>query len=106
MIYPAAKPATSAPKKPDFPLYAIIPPTKPTANPGRSAIAIAMKPASTGSIKENAVLPMFFNIAAAGVMVPNAARSSAVNDAISTPKPSIKKASAIKIPPPTTNGSI
>ena len=50
--------------------------------------------------------PILFNIAATGVMLPNAERSSADNDAISTPKPSIKNASAIKIPPPTTKGSI
>ena len=36
------KPATSAPRKPEVPLDAIIPPTKPRASAGRSPIAMAM----------------------------------------------------------------
>ena len=106
MIIPAANPATKAPRKPDFPFAAIAPPTKPTTSPGRSAIAIAIKPASTGSIKPNASPPMDLKNAAAGRIVPKLARSSVGSDARSTPKLSIKNAMAIMIPPPTTNGSI
>ena len=100
------KPAAIAPRKPDFPLYAIIPPTKPSASAGLSPIAIAIKPARTGSIKLNASPPMLLNIAAAGVIVPKFERSSTESDDISTDNPSIRNAIAISIPPPTTNGSI
>ena len=106
MIKPAAKPATSAPKNPDFPLYAIIPPTNPSSSAGRSPIAIPIKPASTGSINPNAVPPIPLSSAATGVIVPKSPLWSAGSAARSTFRPSIKNARAIRIPPPTTNGSI
>ena len=70
MIYPARNPATRAPRNPDFPLAAIIPPTRPTASAGLSPIAIAINPASTGSMNPNAVPPICLNTAATGVIIP------------------------------------
>ena len=106
IIYPAAKPAIRAPRKPDLPFAAIIPPTRPSASAGLSPIAMAINPARIGSIKPNAVSPMFLNNAAAGVMVPKFALWSAGSALKSTLNPSIRNAIAIRIPPPTTNGSI
>ena len=106
MISPARKPAASAPRKPDFPFAAIIPPTKPTASAGLSPILIAINPASTGSISPNAIPPICLNAAATGVIVPKFALISAESELISTFIPSIRNAIAIRIPPPTTNGSI
>ena len=100
------KPAASAPRNPDFPPAAIIPPTKPSASPGLSAIASAMKPARTGSISPKATPPIPLKNAAAGVIVPKFCRSAADKRLMSTHCPSIRKAIAIRIPPPTTNGSI
>ena len=105
-MYPAAKPATKAPKNPDFPLAAIYPPTNPSASAGLSPIAIAIYPASTGSINPNAAPPIFLNKAATGVIVPKLALSASERLFISTLIPSIRNAMAIRIPPPTTNGSI
>ena len=87
-------------------MYAIIPPTKPSASAGLSPIAIAIKPASTGNIKLNASPPILLNIAATGVIVPKFERSLTDSDEMSTDNPSIRNAIAIRIPPPTTNGSI
>ena len=114
IIQPPMKPASRAPKKPDgttfsakgsknvAPLDAIRPPIIPTRSPGRSAIDIAINPASIGSIKLNAYPPIALNHAAAGVTVPKSLLPAA-----STPAAvSIKNAIAIKIPPATTNGSI
>ena len=89
-----------------MPFAAIEPPTKPTARPGRSAILIAIKPARIGSINPNAVPPIPLNIAAACVIVPKFALWSAGSELRSTLNPSIRNAIAIRIPPPTTNGSI
>ena len=83
--YPAAKPASKAPRNPDgmveaaagsikvAPLVAKIPPTIPTRKPGRSAILIAMNPASTGIIKLKAKFPIFLNHDAIGVTLPERA---------------------------------
>ena len=49
---------------------------------------------------------MDFSVAATGVIEPKLCRASVVNDVISTQSPSIRNARAIKIPPPTTNGSM
>ena len=106
IMYPAANPATNAPRNPELPFAAIIPPTKPTASAGLSPIAIAINPASTGSMNPNAIPPIFLSIAAIGVIVPKFARSAGASAFISTQSPSIRNASAIRIPPPTTNGSI
>ena len=59
-----------------------------------------------GSMKENAAFPIPLKVAARGVMVPKFALTSAETDAISTLIVSIRKAMAIRIPPPTTKGSI
>lgn len=67
---------------------------------------LAMNPARTGSMKANAVPPMLLNRAATGVMVPKSALWSMGREFISTLKPSIKNAMAIRIPPPTTKGSM
>jgi hypothetical protein len=67
---------------------------------------MAINPARTGSIKPNATSPICLNIAAAGVIDPKLERSATSRAFISTIRPSIKKAMAIRIPPPTTNGSI
>ena len=69
-------------------------------------IAIAINPASTGSINPKATPPRFLNHAAAGVIVPKFIRSDTSKAFISTQNPSIRKAIAIRMPPPTTNGSI
>ena len=69
-------------------------------------MAIAINPARIGSMKPNAVPPMFFRTAATGVMVPKFALWSAGRELKSTLKPSIRNARAIRIPPPTTSGSI
>ena len=104
--YPARNPATNAPRNPLVPFAAIAPPTKPTASPGLSAILIAINPARIGSMKPNATPPMDLNIAAIGVIVPKFDLWSNGSEFKSTEKPSIRNAIAIRIPPPTTNGSI
>ena len=77
---------------------------------------IAINPARTGSIKLNAVPPIPLNKAAACVSVPKLLFTASAEPYWSikacgilfksTISPSIKNAIAIKIPPPTTNGSI
>ena len=57
-------------------------------------------------MKPNAAPPIPLNKAATGVIVPKLALSASERDAISTHNPSIRNAIAIRIPPPTTNGSI
>ena len=65
-----------------------------------------MNPASTGNIKPKAAPPIVLNIAATGVIVPKLALSASDRLFISTLSPSIRNAIAMRIPPPTTNGSI
>ncbi len=80
IVYPAIKPAARAPKKPDVPFAAIEPPSIPTASPGLSAIDMAIKPASTGSIKPKATPPICpFNRLASGDRVPKADLCSGVS---------------------------
>ena len=67
---------------------------------------MAIKPARIGSINPNAVPPIPLNSAAACVIVPKFALWSAGSELRSTLNPSIRNAIAIRIPPPTTNGSI
>ena len=105
-INPARKPAANAPRNPDVPFAAIAPPTKPATSPGLSAILIAINPARIGSINPNATPPIVLNVAAIGVIVPKFALSAALKAFKSIHNPSIKNAIAIRIPPPTTNGSI
>ena len=57
-------------------------------------------------MKPNATPPICLNIAAAGVIVPKFDLAAASRAFISTRSPSIRNAIAIRIPPPTTNGSI
>ena len=73
--YPAIKPASNAPKNPDPPLFASIPPTKPTASAGLSPILIAIYPANIGNIKSKAVPPTVFKNAANGIFIPKFAGS-------------------------------
>ena len=96
--YPAIKPARSAPKNPEPPLFASIPPTKPTARAGLSPMLIAMYPARTGNINPNAVSPTLFKNAANGVLLPKFEGFILAS--------SNKNANAINIPPPITNGNI
>ena len=67
---------------------------------------IAIKPERTGSIKPNAISPMFFSAAATGVIVPKPALASSESELTSTLRPSMRNARAIRIPPPMTNGSM
>ena len=83
-----------------------MPPTNPTASAGLSPIAIAINPASTGSINLKATLPISLKSLAASVMLPKLLLSAADNELISTANPSIRNDIAIRIPPPTTKGSI
>ena len=69
-IQPATKPAMRAPRKPEPVVPASAPPTKPTASPGRSAIDMAINPASTGSIKPKEAPPMSLKNFATGVFEP------------------------------------
>ena len=117
---PAEKPATAAPRKPaevtgapgvssvtKVPLYrhapssASQPPRNPVTNPGMPASARAMKPANTGNIRSNAVLPMKFKNEVIGKLRPQSAKGlldwknvSRIYD------------SAIRKPPTVTNGII
>ena len=78
------KPASNAPKNPELtntssgfpsdvnvvPTLLNAPPTKPTTNPGLSAILIAIYPDSITSIKSNAIPPTVLKNAATGVFIP------------------------------------
>ena len=107
--YPATKPAISAPKNPDeihfssgrkieVPAFASRPPTIPGISAGLSPIAIAIYPASTGNIIPKDVFPTVFRKCANGVPLPKVS--------VSAFPASTRKESAIRIPPPMTNGSI
>ena len=83
-MYPPTNPAINAPKNPELtsvtvlsvneanvvPCTASIPPTNPTANPGLSAILIAIYPDKMTSIKSNAIPPIVLKNAATGVFIP------------------------------------
>lgn len=55
---PASRPATRPPRKPALMVSAMAPPTKPGTSAGRSAMPYAMYPASTGTRKANAAVPI------------------------------------------------
>ena len=59
---------------------------------------IAIKPARIGSIKPNAALPVALKKCASGVEEPK--------EDVPAAEPSSRKDRAIRIPPPTTNGSM
>ena len=83
-MYPPTNPAINAPKNPELtsvtvlsvneanvvPCTASIPPTNPTANPGLSAILIAIYPAKIYNITLNAAPPTVLKNAANGVFIP------------------------------------
>ena len=90
------------PESAAFPPDAKSPPAKPTARPGLSAIDSAIYPARTGTISPIARPPTYLRKAESGVQVPKFPPPD-------VPYPMIvstRNASAIKIPPPITNGSI
>ena len=78
------KPAINAPKNPELtkvtsgfvndanvvPAFATAPPTKPTANPGLSAILIAIYPDKIHNMKSKAIPPIVLKKAAIGVFIP------------------------------------
>ena len=104
--YPAINPASRAPRNPDFPPAAIIPPTNPTARAGLSPMLMAINPARIGSMKPKAIPPIPFQGRGCRVMVPKADLASSDRELISMLRPSMRKARAMRIPPPTTKGSI
>ena len=89
----------SAPKNPAPLEEASAPPTKPTASPGLSAMLMAMKPASTGSMKPKEMPPMSMKVLAYQRFEPKL-------PGLAGSKVSRRKARAIRMPPPMTNGSM
>ena len=105
-INPAARPAIIAPTKPELLSIVIYPPTNPAMKASSPASPAAMNPANTGSMKLNVTPPRSFSAAASGVIEPNCARASTDREERSTDAASNRKARAIRIPPPATNGAI
>ncbi|COQ43910.1 Uncharacterised protein [Streptococcus pneumoniae] len=86
------------PINPESPEMANIPPTKPAANPGLSAILRAMKPANTGMINAKALFLPIFHSCSAKALCSALLGSNELGPIMNT--------IAIKIPPAITSGNI
>ena len=95
-----------APRNPEPPETANAPPTKPAVRAGLSPILYAIYAPKIGINRPNAAPPISINNFAIYVVLPRAELPAASAAPCTPASLSNKNASAINIPPLTTNGSI